>query len=202
MQLTASKANSITFTAFYTTPQPNVLVKTTASQQLTIAGTTIDHEGVKGMVQFKGITQFKTDGGTISSTDTSVTVTNANAVTIYISIATNFNNYHDISGNADERANTYLGKAVVKSFASIEQAHIAAYQKYFNRVQLDLGSTDVAMLPTDERLKNFDSVNDPQFVTLYFQYGRYLLISSSQPGSQPATLQGLAGQVVEYQRCD
>ena len=64
-------------------------------------------------------------------------------------------------------------------------------KKYFNRVKLDLGTTDAAKLPTDERLKNFNSTNDPQFVTLYFQYGRYLLISSSQPGGQPATLQGI-----------
>ena len=71
------------------------------------------------------------------------------------------------------------------------KAHRIAYQKYFNRVKLDLGTTDAAKLPTDERLKNFDSVNDPQFVTLYYQFGRYLLISSSQPGGQPANLQGI-----------
>src|SRR6185295_631233 len=59
------------------------------------------------------------------------------------------------------------------------------------RVKLDLGTTDAARLPTNERLKNFTSVNDPQFVTLYYQYGRYLLISSSQPGGQPANLQGI-----------
>jgi alpha-L-fucosidase 2 len=191
MQLTADKANSISFTAFYTTPQPNGVMHTTASKQLTIEGTTIDHEGVKGLVQFKGITQFKTTGGTITATDTSVTISNANEVTIYISIATNFNNYHDISGDASARAEGYLNKATTKSFATIEQAHISAYQKYFNRVHLDLGITDAASLPTDERLKNFDTANDPQFATLYFQYGRYLLISSSQPGGQPATLQGI-----------
>jgi alpha-L-fucosidase 2 len=70
-------------------------------------------------------------------------------------------------------------------------AHIAAYQKYYNRVKLDLGNTPAADLPTDERLKSFYTVNDPSFVTLYYQFGRYLLISSSQPGSQPATLQGI-----------
>lgn len=191
MQLTANKANSISFTAYYTTPQPKAVMRTTASKQLTIEGTTIDHEGVKGLVQFKGITQFKTDGGTVTATDTSLTISNANTVTIYISIATNFNNYHDISGNANTKAASYLSKAIGKSFASIEQAHVAAYQQYFNRVHLDLGTTTAATLPTDERLKNFDTANDPQFVTLYFQYGRYLLISSSQPGGQPATLQGI-----------
>ena len=69
--------------------------------------------------------------------------------------------------------------------------HIKAYQKYFNRVKLDLGVSDAVKLPTNERLKNFRSADDPQLVTLYFQYGRYLLISSSQPGGQPANLQGI-----------
>jgi alpha-L-fucosidase 2 len=84
-----------------------------------------------------------------------------------------------------------LNKATQKSFANILKGHVAAYQKYFNRVKLDLGTTEAANLPTNERLKNFNSVNDPQLVTLYYQFGRYLLISSSQPGGQPANLQGI-----------
>ncbi|MBS1654628.1 MAG: glycoside hydrolase family 95 protein, partial [Bacteroidetes bacterium] len=191
MHLTASKPNNISFTAFYTTPQPKVEVKTIHSNQLTFAGTTIDHETVTGKVRYKGIAEFKTNGGTISSTDTSVIVKNANEVTIYISIATNFNNYNDISGNENERASSYLNKAITNSYAEILKAHSTAYQKYFNRVQLNLGISDASKLPTDERLKNFTSSLDPQFVTLYFQYGRYLLISSSQPGGQPANLQGI-----------
>ena len=84
-----------------------------------------------------------------------------------------------------------MNKAYAKSFAAILPAHVAAYQKYFNRVKLDLGNTEAANLPTDERLKNFNSGDDPQLVTLYYQYGRYLLISSSQPGGQAANLQGI-----------
>ncbi len=158
---------------------------------MTIAGTTIDHESVEGKIKFKGITKFKLDGGVITSNDTSVTIKDANEVTIYISIATNFNNYHDISGDENARATLYLNKAYPISFKKILPAHIAAYQKYFNRVRLDLGTTDAAKFPTNERLKNFNTTNDPQLVTLYYQYGRYLLISSSQPGGQPATLQGI-----------
>ncbi len=191
MQLTASKPHSISFTASYSSPQPKVDVNTTAANQLTFSGTTIDHEGVKGMVKYKGIVQFKTAGGSISSTDTSVIVKNADAVTIYISIATNFNSYNNISGNENERAADYLAKAVTKSFASIKQDHVKAYQQYFNRVKLDLGAGKNYDLPTDEQLKNFNATNDPQLVTLYYQYGRYLLISSSQPGGQPANLQGI-----------
>ena len=191
VHLTASKPNSISFTAFYSSPQPKLEVKTLQSRQLTFAGTTIDHESVKGMVRYKGIVDFKTNGGSVSSSDTSVIVKDANEVTIYISIATNFNNYLDVSGNENERAASWINKATSKSFTTILKGHVIAYQKYFNRVKLDLGITNTIKFPTDERLKNFSSTNDPQFAALYFQYGRYLLISSSQPGGQPANLQGI-----------
>ena len=191
MRLTASKPGSISFTASFSTPQPKALIKTTAAKELTITGATMDHEGVKGLVKFKGIARIKLEGGTLTSNDTSLTIRNANAATIFISIATSFNNYNDISADENKRAADYLNKAYPKSFAAILPAHIAVYQKYFNRVKLDLGSTDAGDLPTDERLKNFNATNDPQLVTIYYQYGRYLLISSSQPGGQAANLQGI-----------
>ena len=191
MRLTATKARSISFSASFTTPQKRATIKTTPAKDLTIFGTTSDHEMVQGIVNYKGIVRMKLEGGSLSANDTSLTVSNADAATIYISISTNFNSYNDVSGDENERANEYLNKAYSKSFAAIFPAHVAAYQKYFNRVTLDLGSTDAANLPTDERLKNFNSVNDPSFVTLYYQYGRYLLISSSQPGGEPANLQGI-----------
>jgi alpha-L-fucosidase 2 len=191
MRLTASKPGSISFTASFTTPQKRGTIKTTPTKELTIFGTTSDHETVKGMVNYKGIVRMKLEGGALTANDTSLTINNANAVTVYISIASNFNNYHDISGDENKRAADYLNKAFPKSFSTILPAHVAAYQKYFNRVKLDLGTTDAANLPTDERLKNFNSTNDPNLVTLYYQYGRYLLISSSQPGGQAANLQGI-----------
>ncbi len=191
VRLTADKPKSISFNAFYTTPKPRVTVKTIHAKQLTFAGTTIDHESVKGMVRYKGIAEFKQEGGALSSTDSTITVTNADVVTIYISIATNFNNYLDVSGNENARAEEYLQKATAKTFPDILKGHVLAYQKYFNRVKLDLSVTDAANFPTNERLKNFNSTNDPQFAAIYFQFGRYLLISSSQPGGQPANLQGI-----------
>jgi alpha-L-fucosidase 2 len=197
MRLTASKPGSISFTAFFTTPQKRATVKTTAAKELTIFGITSDHETVKGMVNYKGIVRMKMEGGSLNANDTSLIIKDANAVTIYISIATNFNNYHDISGDENKRAADYLNKAYTKSFAAILPAHVAAYQKYFNRVKLDLGAnTAAANLPTDERLKSFSSNNDPSFVTLYYQFGRYLLISSSQPGGQAANLQGIWNQSI------
>ncbi len=191
MRLTASQPGRLSFSASYSTPQVNAKITVNAARDLTIAGLTSDHDGVKGMVRFKGIARIKTEGGSLAATDTSLTVQGANAATIYLSVATNFNNYKDLSGDENARAETYLNKAYPKSYAAILTPHVAAYQQYFNRVGLNLGSTEAANRPTDERLTNFRSVNDPQLVTLYYQYGRYLLISSSQPTGQPANLQGI-----------
>jgi len=118
-------------------------------------------------------------------------VTGANEVTLFISIATNFVNYNDISADETKRAQDYLAKAENKTYTQLLSDHIAAYQKYFDRVKLDLGTTDSVKSPTDMRIANFANDNDPQLAALYFQFGRYLLISASQPGGQPATLQGL-----------
>ncbi|AXY74095.1 glycoside hydrolase family 95 protein [Paraflavitalea soli] len=191
IRLTASKPGSISFHAAFSTPQPKASVHTTAAKELVIAGTTIDHEKVPGRVKYKGIVRIQPEGGTLAAGDTSLMVKAADAVTIYISVATNFNSYKDLGGNENERAQAFMDKAAARPFAVILQAHVAAYQRYFNRVKLDIGQTEAAALPTDERLKNFNTVNDPHLVTLYFQYGRYLLISSSQPGGQPANLQGI-----------
>ncbi len=191
IHLTADKPKSVSFIASYSTPQPKATIQTTPNKELTIAGSTIDHEGVAGKVEFKGITSIKADGGSLAQNDTALIVTKADAATLYISIASNFNTYKDISGDENQRAASYMNKAYPRSFETIQKDHVKAYQAYFDRVKLDLGTTEAAKLPTDERLKNFSVANDPQFATLYFQYGRYLLISSSQPGGQPATLQGV-----------
>jgi len=191
MKLSADRPGKLSFTAHYSSPQQKKEFATTAAKDLTITGTTSDHEGVEGKVAFKGISRIKLEGGSMTATDTSLIVTGADAATLFISIATNFNSYNDISGDAAKRAADYLDTAFAKSYESLLNEHIGAYQHYFNRVKLDLGTTAAAKLPTDERLKNFRTTNDPQLVTLYYQYGRYLLISSSQPGGQPANLQGI-----------
>lgn len=191
IRLTADKPNQISFQANFVTQHAKSTVRTSSSRELTLAATTSDHEGVKGMARFKAIARVKLEGGVLETGDTTLTIRKANAATIYLSIATNFNNYHDITGDENKRALTYLDKAFLHPYSAIKKNHIAAYQKYFNRVKLDLGVTEAASLPTDIRLKNFRTTNDPQLVSLYYQYGRYLLISSSQPGGQPANLQGI-----------
>ncbi|MEJ7830476.1 MAG: glycoside hydrolase family 95 protein, partial [Segetibacter sp.] len=153
IRLKASKPGSISFSASLTTPQPIASVKATTAKELIVAGTTPGHEGVPGMVKFKGIAKIKTEGGIVSSTDSTLVIDGANAATVFISIATNFNSYKDISGDENRRAITYLNKAFAKPYSSILNAHLASYQKYFNRVKFDLGSTDTVNQTTNVRLK-------------------------------------------------
>lgn len=191
IRLESSKKGALSFTASMSSPHKRSQISTSKDGQLIVSGQTSDHEGVKSEIRFRGISSIKTDGGSIISTDSTLIIQNANAATIYISMATNFNNYLDVSGDEVSRAEGYLAEAIGKSFSSLVNEHVAEYQRYFNRVSLDLGITEAAAVPTDQRIKNFKTVNDPALVSLYYQYGRYLLISSSQPGGQPANLQGI-----------
>ncbi len=118
-------------------------------------------------------------------------IENADSAVILISAATAYVDYKTISGDVATRAKTPLERAAKKSFEKLKSAHTADYQKFYRRVSLDFGASEAANLPTDERIKNFATGDDPQFAALYFQFARYLLISSSRPGTQPATLQGI-----------
>ncbi len=199
IRLTADKLGKLTFTSFLNSPQKGER-KVEEGGRMAFAGVSGDREGVKGQVAFRAHVLVAPEGGQLSAGDTSLTVSKANAATIYISIATNFVDYKTLTADPQAKANQYLNKAAAKPFATILKSHIAAYQHYFNRVKLDLGTSEAAQWPTDERIVKFASGHDPQLVALYFQFGRYLLISSSQPGGngmpvgQPANLQGIWNQ--------
>jgi alpha-L-fucosidase 2 len=134
------------------------------------------------------------DGGTVRADTSGITVKNATSVTLFVSAATGFKKF-DLcpDGNAHQLTENYLAKAIVKPYAMLKAAHVADYQKYFNRVSLRIDGTDKnAGLPTDERINAYTTgAVDPDYEALYFQFGRYLLISSSRPGGPPANLQGI-----------
>jgi alpha-L-fucosidase 2 len=190
IRITSSKPGALGFSAYLTTPQKNATLKA-SGKDLTVNGITGSHEGVPGKVKFNGIARVMAAGGNVVTSDTAITVKNANSALLFISMATNYVNYKDLSADAVKRAVTYLNAAVKQPYDVLLKAHVTSYQRYFNRVKIDLGTADAAKEPTDVRLLNFSKTYDPQFVSLYFQFGRYLLISCSQPGGQPATLQGL-----------
>ncbi|WP_214073088.1 glycoside hydrolase family 95 protein [Mucilaginibacter sp. dw_454] len=190
MHLSASKPGSLNFSAAMWSPQKSTVV-TKGKDELILSGISGNRDGIKGRDKFQALVRVKLDGGEVSASDTSVNISKATSATLFISIATSFVNYNDISADEAARANNYLDKAWPVPYATLLSNHIAAYQKYFNRVKLDLGSTDSVKNTTDKRINDFATGNDPQLVELYFQFGRYLLISSSQPGGQPANLQGI-----------
>ncbi len=131
------------------------------------------------------------DGGELTRTENSIIVENAKSATLYLVAATSFVNYKDITGNPEEKCQSYLSKLKDKSYETLKSEHITDYQKLFKRVNLDLGSSEISNRPTNERLISFKTDEDPGLVALLYQYGRYLLISSSRPGTQPANLQGI-----------
>jgi alpha-L-fucosidase 2 len=157
---------------------------------LILTGMSGDYANKKGQVRFKTLVRPVLIKGELKATDSSLVVSNASELTILISIATNFGKYDNVGYNEDIPVHKYLNEAANKSWHELKRAHIDRYKSFFDRVSLNLGSTPAASLPTDVRVQQFSTGNDPQLVSLYFQFGRYLLISSSQPGSQPATLQG------------
>ncbi|WP_346863544.1 glycoside hydrolase family 95 protein [uncultured Draconibacterium sp.] len=186
----ADKSDALNFSATLDRPT-KVTVTTNENDELVMTGVTSSHEGVKGAVEFETRVKILNDGGEVTADESELTVSNAKAATIIISMATNFNNYNDISGNANERATQYLQAAIQKKYKDLLDDHIADYQSYFKRVDLDLGETESVNKMTDVRVEEFATTDDPQLVELYFQFGRYLLISSSRPGGQPANLQGI-----------
>lgn len=190
IRITADQPRKVGFTANFTSQheQKKIEIK---NNDLSLWGVTGDHEGVKGKVAFEALMRLKTKNGKISHTENSITIKDADTATLFLSIASNFNNYKDLDAYENLRAKKYLDKAFAQDYEKLLSAHILLYQKYFKRVSLNLGTSDASNLPTDQRLENFRNTIDPSFVSLYFQYGRYLLISSSQPGGQPANLQGI-----------
>jgi alpha-L-fucosidase 2 len=190
IRIIANKPGKLNFSASMDRPT-QIDVSTEGNDKLILSGITGDCDAVKGKVKFQAQVKIANEGGTIWATENTLNVSNANTATIYISIASSFKNYSDINANAGERASVYLQSALKKDYAQGLKDHISAYQKYFNRVSLNLGITDSVKNPTNIRIEQFAKGNDPQLAALYFQFGRYLLISSSQPGGQPSTLQGL-----------
>ncbi len=189
VRLTASKPGKLTFTTALTCPQ-KVIVSTIGKDRMSMEGTTKGDGFTPGLLRFRADLKLDIQGGKSIVADTLLSVTNANSATIYIAMASNFVNYKDISGDPEARNKAYM-KNAGKNYSKALQEHVAAYQTYYNRVSLDLGRTPQADKPTDVRVQEFASSNDPHLVSLYFQFGRYLLIACSQPGGQPANLQGI-----------
>ena len=190
INLTASQKGQITFDASISSPHRKQTVAVEGND-IVLRGVTGNQEGLEGKVNFVTRVRIVHKGGNLVASESSLTLTGADQAMVLVSTATDFIDYKTLGADADKKASDLLAAASVKAFNSMKKAHAAQYKGYFDRVSLDLGTTPAALATTDVRVKDFATVDDPQLVELYFQFGRYLLICSSQPGGQPANLQGI-----------
>jgi alpha-L-fucosidase 2 len=192
LHLTADKPGRISFTLQLDSPHPNSQTKAASTDTLVLTGKVQD-DGLR----FESQVRVIATGGQIATQGDAITVSNADSATLFLTAATSFKNLQDITADPHKRCSADMARVSRRQFNAILADHLADYRNLFGRVNLDLGLTGRADLPTDERvrlLKTGGLQDDPALAALYFQYGRYLLIASSQPGGQPANLQGLWNQ--------
>jgi alpha-L-fucosidase 2 len=196
IRITADKPGKVNFSTTYESPLEHEV--TAAGNQVKITGKNGDllnrhtkKVEVAGALRFESRVRVTAEGGEVSAADGKVTVTGADSAILFIASATNFKRYDDVSGDPTAANTTTLTKLQERSFETVRKDHVAEHERLFGRVKLDLGRSPAADVPTDQRIRNFGKQPDPALVALHFQFGRYLLISSSRPGSQPANLQGI-----------
>lgn len=197
VHLTASEKGSIDFEATLSSPHKKYTLKKIDANTIAL------HVQVRnGALHGESYLRVVTRSGTLKIDDDKIIVSNADEATLYLTAGTNYKNYKDVSANASLPCINALKSINGKTYNEIKQAHIKEYQQYFNTFSIKLTNSAAALNekpakwrpaghPTDERLAAFATSNDPSFVALYMQYGRYLLISSSRPGTKPANLQGI-----------
>ena len=208
IHLTSKKAGALGFTVYFQSLLRHAITSENNTIQINgvapVKADPIYVQKTKNAIMFdsKKGTRFTTNiqiqsaTGEIKKTDSSLSLVGATEATIYISMATSFNGFDKDPAskglNNVAIAETQLNQAKETGWANIKRQHVKDYQTYFKRVELKLADKDLVNLPTDERLKRYaKGESDPYLETLYFQYGRYLLIASSRTPGVPANLQGL-----------
>jgi alpha-L-fucosidase 2 len=188
-RLTADKPGRLSFTAKLDSLHKSATTAVRPGEQLALFGS-VQADGLR----FEARLKILAKGGKVLVSSNAVNVVGADSATLVLAAATSFRNFNDITADPAARAGAALQAVRGKSFEQLRRRHLADYQALFHRVSIDLGRSDAAELPTDVRIQNFASGNDPDLGALTFQYGRYLLIASSRAGGQPANLQGIWNQ--------
>ena len=212
VRVEADHVGALSFALSHESPSPSKVTIQEGEMLVTVDGE--EHEGIPASLKAECLVHILTDG-TLEASSDNLTVHGATTATLFISAATNFVSYNNVSGNAAQKNRRRMDAALAKDYASLLSRHVATYRQQFDRVSLTLPSSEQSMLPTDRRLEAFanpprgprggrpggrqpqhqdnlsNAPGDQALVALLFNYGRYLLISSSQPGGQPANLQGI-----------
>lgn len=199
VRLHSSKKGALSFKAGLGSPHSRITI-TVEGDEVVLRGNANNYHREAGMdgfpypeskLTFEARLKVVTQGGKITQNENSLEIKDADNATLSLVAATSFLTYNNISGNPGETCKNHLIALEGKSYKKLKSKHIADYESLFGRVGIDLGSSQISMRPTDQRLTTFKEDLDPSLVALLYQYGRYLLISSSRPGTQPANLQGI-----------
>jgi alpha-L-fucosidase 2 len=191
IHISADRPGRIGFDLRATTPQKAGSVTIADDGAMMIAGRNNMDNGVPGALRFEARVSVQAGGGAVTRGADRLSVRGANEATILIAMATSYRRFDDGGGDPSALNRATLDQAAGKRFATIAAGTAKAHRALFRRVQIDLGSGQGAGQPTDQRIRQSEKADDPALAALYFQYGRYLLICSSRPGSQPANLQGI-----------
>lgn len=191
VHLTVEHPGTLTFTAGLDTPM-RATPATAGKDTLVLRGRGGDVSGIPGQIQFHARVRVLARGGQTTATSNQVAVAGADEALLLIAAGTNFRQFDTLGGDPEAEVTQRLALAAAKDWQSLRSAHLADYQRLYRRVTLDLGqNAEAQQKPTPQRIQQFAAGRDPQLAALYYQYGRYLLISCSRPGGQPAPLQGL-----------
>ena len=189
VQITASKKKALYFAVSYLYNSQMQTGDMVDKHEMAFSVSNVDHEGIPGKLNAEVRVKVMADGN-VQDAGSNMYVRNATTATILVTAATNYVNYKDISGNPVLKNNQTMSLLKGKNYKILLKRHLQKYQEQYDRVSLTLPKSENSELETDKRLAKFDC-KDLDMVSLMMQYGRYLLISSSQPGGQPANLQGV-----------
>jgi len=196
VHVTADRRRSITVSLSLTSEQPGA-DEPASADRLSWRGTNRPAHGIAGQLRVRIGARVIASGGRVTPTASTVCVTGADELLIVVDAATSFRRFDDTTGNPDAAVERRLAEAAAKSAAELRTGHIADHQRLFRRLSIDLGRTPAVDLPTDRRIAANPRTNDPALAALYLQFGRYLMIAASRPGTQAANLQGIWNDLVE-----
>lgn len=193
LRISADRPGTIRCRISLGSPQQGQLVGGEAAQ-LIFSGTGKTEWGIASALCFAFGIRVNNTGGTVSSSGGIISVDGADELLILLDAATSFRRHDDVSGDPDGAIAGRLSKASGRNHEAMRRDHIAEHQRLFRAFTINLGSTPAASQPTDRRIAGFAAGDDPALAALYVQFGRYLMIASSRPGTQPANLQGIWNQ--------
>jgi alpha-L-fucosidase 2 len=191
VRLGASRPGAISCRLSFECPLERWRAATEGRDTLVLAGWNDPHDAIPGALRFEARLKAIATGGRAIDRGDALEVEGADALVLLIALATSYRRFDDVGGQPEERTRGVIAAAQDQAFPAIAEAATAEHRRLYRRVHIDFGRTPAAELPTDQRVKQSENVDDPALAALYFNYGRYLLIASSRPGSQPANLQGI-----------